>query len=44
MAAPGAVLDQLDPLPLTVRGHAVVDLLRPAYAALAATDDARDDG
>ncbi|GDY29564.1 SWIM zinc finger family protein [Gandjariella thermophila] len=38
VAAPGALLDQLDPLPLTVRGRPVVDLLRPGYAALAGTD------
>ena len=28
---PDALLDQLDPLPITLRGHDVVDLLRPAY-------------
>jgi uncharacterized Zn finger protein len=31
---PDALLDQLDPLPLTVRKRAVVDLLRPAYRAM----------
>lgn len=31
---PDALLDQLDPLPLTVRKRKVVDLLRPAYRAL----------
>ena len=29
-----AVLDQLDAVPITVRGENVVDLLRPAYLAL----------
>jgi uncharacterized Zn finger protein len=42
-AAPGALLDQLDPMPLTVRGRDVVDLLRPAYAALAGSDPASTD-
>jgi uncharacterized Zn finger protein len=37
--APDAVLDQLDPLPLTVGGQSVLDLLRPAYHALTATPD-----
>lgn len=32
--APDAVLDLLDPLPLNVGRHRVVDLLRPAYQAL----------
>jgi uncharacterized Zn finger protein len=31
---PDALLDQLDPLPLTVRKRKVVDLLRPAYRAM----------
>jgi uncharacterized Zn finger protein len=34
---PAVLLDQLEPLRLTVRRRAVVDLLRPAYAALAGT-------
>jgi uncharacterized Zn finger protein len=32
---PDLVLRQLEPLPLEVRGHNVVDLLRPAYEAMA---------
>ncbi|HVV17829.1 MAG TPA: SWIM zinc finger family protein [Pseudonocardiaceae bacterium] len=36
---PDALLDQLDPLPVTLRGQPVVDLLRPAYQALAEPDD-----
>jgi uncharacterized Zn finger protein len=31
---PDTLLDQLDPLPITLRGHNVVDLLRPAYRHL----------
>ncbi|HEX6341448.1 SWIM zinc finger family protein [Umezawaea sp.] len=31
---PDALLDQLDPLPLTVRKREVTDLLRPAYRAM----------
>jgi uncharacterized Zn finger protein len=31
---PDALLDQLDPLPVVVRKHPVVDLLRPAYRAM----------
>lgn len=33
-AAPDAVLDRLDPLPVTLRRHDLVDLLRPAYRAI----------
>ena len=32
---PDAVLRQLPPLPLEVRGFALVDLLRPAYLRMA---------
>lgn len=32
---PDAVLDQLDPLPLTVGRHAVTDLIRPVYERVA---------
>lgn len=32
---PDVLLDQLDPLPLTLRDRTVVDLLRPAYHAMA---------
>jgi hypothetical protein len=32
---PDALLDQLDPLPITLRRHNVVDLLRPAYQVMA---------
>jgi hypothetical protein len=32
---PDALLDQLDPLPITLRRHHVVDLLRPAYQVMA---------
>jgi uncharacterized Zn finger protein len=32
---PDALLDQLEPLTVELRGHNVVDLLRPAYRALA---------
>ncbi|GLZ38671.1 SWIM zinc finger family protein [Actinokineospora sp. NBRC 105648] len=34
-AAPDALLDQLAPLPLTVRGRPVAEWLRPAYRAMA---------
>ncbi|MFI9386022.1 hypothetical protein [Kutzneria sp. NPDC052558] len=34
-ARPDAVLDELAPLPLQLRGERVVDLLRPAYQAMA---------
>lgn len=34
-APPDAVLDQLPPVDVTVRGRALVDLLRPAYQSLA---------
>jgi uncharacterized Zn finger protein len=33
-AKPDALLDQLDTLPISLRGHNVVDLLRPAYRAM----------
>jgi len=33
-AKPDALLDQLDPLPITLRGRNVADLLRPAYQAM----------
>ena len=36
---PDAVLDQLDPLPVTLGGQEVAELLRPAYAALASDAD-----
>jgi uncharacterized Zn finger protein len=35
---PDAILDQLDPLPLAVGRHAVVDLIRPVYARVVAPD------
>ena len=35
---PDALLDQLDPPPLTVDGRPLTDLLRPAYQALPAGD------
>ena len=38
-AKPDALLDQLDPLPITLRGHNAVDLLRPAYRHLSAGGD-----
>jgi hypothetical protein len=31
---PDLVLRQLEPLPLDVRGHNVIDLLRPAYETM----------
>ncbi|AHH95847.1 SWIM zinc finger family protein [Kutzneria viridogrisea] len=34
---PDAVLDQLDPLPISLRGHEVTELLRPAYRAVLRT-------
>ena len=37
--APDALLDQLDPLPVTLRRRPVVDLLRPAYQAMVETDE-----
>lgn len=37
-----AVLDELDPLPVSLRGHEVVDLLRPAYALMTRTQPARE--
>jgi uncharacterized Zn finger protein len=37
--APDALLDQLDPLPVTLRRQPVVDLLRPAYQAMVETDE-----
>jgi hypothetical protein len=33
-ARPDALLDQLDPPPLTVDGRPLTELLRPAYLAL----------
>ncbi|MGQ0838706.1 SWIM zinc finger family protein [Actinokineospora sp.] len=33
-AAPDALLDQLDPLPVIVRGRPLIELLRPAYRAM----------
>ncbi|MFC5994071.1 SWIM zinc finger family protein [Pseudonocardia hispaniensis] len=36
---PDALLDQLPAFPIDVRGHRVVDLLRPAYRALGDTED-----
>jgi len=35
---PDAILDQLDPLPLTVGRHAVLDLIRPVYARVVDPD------
>lgn len=37
-APPDAVLDQLPPIDVTVRGKSLVDLLRPAYQSLADPD------
>ncbi len=37
--APGAVLDQVDPLPITVRGRPMAHWLRPAYLAMAGEED-----
>jgi len=40
VTSPGtALLDQLPPIDLAIRGHAVVELLRPAYLALADQPD-----
>jgi len=36
---PDAVLDELAPLPLELRGERIVDLLRPAYEAMARRSD-----
>jgi uncharacterized Zn finger protein len=36
---PDALLDQLDPLPVTLRGRPVADLLRPAYQAMVDPDE-----
>jgi hypothetical protein len=33
--AGASLLDQISPIDLTVRGHALVELLRPAYLAFA---------
>jgi uncharacterized Zn finger protein len=38
---PDALLDQLDPLPITLRGHPVADLLRPAYRHLSTDGDSQ---
>ncbi|MDA3649046.1 SWIM zinc finger family protein [Saccharopolyspora indica] len=35
-AAPDALLDELEPLPVEIGGEPVIDLLRPAYRAMAA--------
>lgn len=40
---PDALLDRLDALPLTLRGQPVVDLLRPAYEAMAEPDPVADE-
>lgn len=38
-SVPGALLDQLDPVPITLRGNELVELLRPAYRAMAEREE-----